>query len=661
MQQEGRTRVIIERVTPEVDGGRFPAKRSLGEMVSVEADIFCDGQDVLSARLLYRPSKEGEWADIPMTHFDNDRWRGEFRPTMLESYTFTIEAWVDRFLTWQRDLKKKVDAKLDVSVELLMGAEHVSQAAARAGSADARRLNAWAETLKTGGDTAAVRRMALGAPLRAAMSRCQERRFATALGRELQVTIDPERASFSAWYEMFPRSTSPDPKRPGTFKDCEARLPYLREMGFDVLYLPPIHPIGSTSRKGPNNTLTVKPSDPGSPWAIGAAEGGHKSVHPELGTLEDFRHLVQEAKQQGIDVALDIAFQCSPDHPYVHEHPQWFRHRPDGAIQYAENPPKKYEDIFPFDFESEDWRGLWEELKSVFLFWIEQGVHIFRVDNPHTKSLRFWEWAIGEINAQHADTIFLAEAFTRPKVMHYLAKLGYTHSYTYFTWKNTKVELTEYFTELAQQSLGDFFRPNVWTNTPDILHEYLQRGGKPAFVSRVVLASTLAPNWGMYGPPYELMEHTPREHGSEEYLNSEKYQVRHWNLSAPASLKGLIAQLNRIRKEHPALRNLRSLHFHEIDNDQLLCYSKTDENRSDVVLVVVNLDYKNTQSGWVNLTLERLGLAENVTYQAHDLLTGERFTWSGARNYVKLDPKILPAHVLHLAPLPPSTGVVATP
>jgi len=485
-------------------------------------------------------------------------------------------------------------------------------------------------------------------------------RFATTYPKELAVVVDREKARFSAWYETFPRSCAKktpvaeqhreasESGRCATFRECESRLPYIASMGFDVLYLPPIHPIGHAHRKGKNNRAYAGPDDPGSPWGIGSEEGGHKAIHPQLGTLEDFRRFVSKAREHGMEVALDISFQCSPDHPYVKEHPEWFRHRPDGTIQYAENPPKKYQDIYPFAFETEHWRELWEELKGIVLFWVEQGVHIFRVDNPHTKPMRFWEWLIGEVKEKYPDVIFLSEAFTRPKVMYNLAKLGFTQSYTYFAWRNTKWELTQYFTELTQTDLREYFRPNLWPNTPDILTEYLQTGGRPAFMARLVLAATLGASYGIYGPAFELWEHTPRERGSEEYLDSEKYEIKHWDLSRPDSLKDLIARVNRTRKENPALQSDWSLRFHPVDNDQLICYSKNSDDLSNIVLVVVNLNPFYTHSGWVQLPLEKLGVDPQVPYQMHDLLSDARYIWKGPRNYVELNPSIVPAHIFRL-------------
>jgi starch synthase (maltosyl-transferring) len=488
--------------------------------------------------------------------------------------------------------------------------------------------------------------MALDAARASVVARHADRSLAATM--TLELVADRKRAGFSSWYEMFPRSAGAEPGHHGTFRDVEARLPYLADMGFDVLYFPPIHPIGRINRKGTNNTLVARPEDVGSPWAIGAAEGGHKDILPQLGTHEDFRHLLAKAREFGIEIALDIAFQCAPDHPYVKAHPQWFKHRPDGSVQYAENPPKKYQDIYPFDFETEDWRALWEELKSIVDFWIAQGVKIFRVDNPHTKAFGFWEWVIEAIKRDQPDAIFLAEAFTRPKLMHRLAKLGFTQSYTYFTWRNTKQELTDYFTDLALGPGRQYYRPNVWPNTPDILHETLQSGLRPVFTARLVLAATLAANYGIYGPTYELLESAPREPGSEEYRDSEKYQLRHWTINRPDSLWSLIARMNRIRRENAALQSDGGLYFCQIDNDQLMAYLKIDARSGNVILTVVNLDPQQPQSGWVDLDIDALKLDADQPYQVHDLLSEQRYIWRGRHNYVMLDPQRAPAHVFRL-------------
>jgi starch synthase (maltosyl-transferring) len=647
--EERRKRVVIEAVTPEVDCGRFPIKRVRGEKVIVEADAFTDGHDMLCCVLSYRQSEAGSWTEVPMAPLSNDRWRGEFTVSNLGAYQYTVIAWVDRFMSWRRDLVKKVEAGQDVAIELLVGAELLQQASKRALGTAAEQLRMWSRALSTemqANDE--IIQLALDEELALQMTRFPDRALATTYGKILDVVVDRVRARFSAWYEMFPRSCAAEPGQHGTFKDCEARLPYIASMGFDVLYFPPIHPIGHTHRKGQNNAPTAGANDPGSPWGIGAAEGGHKTIHPQLGTLEDFRRLVAKAREQGIDVALDMAFQCSPDHPYVQDHPQWFRWRPDGTVQYAENPPKKYQDIYPLEFETEHWQELWAELKSVVLFWIEQGVHIFRIDNPHTKPFRFWEWLIREVKRVHPEAIFLAEAFTRPKVMYRLAKAGFTQSYTYFAWRNTKAELTQYFTELTQTEVREFFRPNPWPNTPDILTEYLQLGGRPAFMARLVLAATLGASYGIYGPAFELGEHLPREFGSEEYLNSEKYEIKHWDIDRPDSLRDFIGRVNRIRRENLALHSDWSLRFHPVDNEYLICYSKQTEDASNMILVVVNLDPHHTQSGWVELPEDILAESQAAPYQVHDLLSDGRYLWHGRRNFVELTPHVVPAHIFRI-------------
>lgn len=648
--ERGRERVIIEGVKPEIDGGHLPIKRTIGEEVVVEADILAEGHDVLSGVLLYRHEADEHWSEIPLEFLVNDRWRAEFVVARLGRYLYRLEAWVDRFQTWRRDLARKAEAGQDVAVDLLLGAGLVEEASRRASGADAKTLKDRGAALRADrpSDPSGRIRIALADDLALLMGRYPDRRFATRYGNELQVVVDRERAGFSTWYEMFPRSCAPEPGVHGTFKDCEERLPYVAEMGFDVLYLPPIHPIGRTHRKGKNNSPVAGPDDPGSPWAIGAEEGGHKAVHPQLGTLEDFRRLLAKARDYGIEIALDIAFQCSPDHPYVKEHPEWFRWRPDGTIQYAENPPKKYEDIYPFEFETEDWPQLWEELRSILLFWIDQGVRIFRVDNPHTKPFRFWAWVIGAIKRDHPDVIFLAEAFTRPKVMYELAKLGFTQSYSYFAWRNTKGELTQYFKELHQAEVREFFRPNLWPNTPDILTEYLQSGGRPAFMIRLVLAATLGANYGVYGPAFELCENRAREPGSEEYLDSEKYEIRQWDITRSDSLREFITRVNRIRRGNPALHRHGGLRFHSVDNEQLLCFSKGTEDQANVILVVVNLNPHYTHAGWVELDLDALGLARERTYQVHDLLSNARYLWHGPRNYLELNPRIVPANIFRV-------------
>jgi len=629
MVQRPPERVVIRGVTPEIECGRFPIKRVVGENVVVEADIFADGHDSIAAVIRHRHEEDERWSEVPLQFLWNDHWRGTFTVQKLGQHLYTISAWIDLFQTWYNDFRKRVAADQDVTVDLQIGAALLKNVAERASGADARKLQHLAKELNIADvdDRLAVLASAYA-----------DRTNATHY-KELRITVDPIRARFSTWYEMFPRSY-------GTFKDCEKVLPDIAAMGFDVLYFPPIHPIGEAFRKGKNNSRTAKPGEPGSPWAIGGKEGGHKSIHPQLGTLDDFRNLLRAAKRHEIDIALDIAYQCSPDHPYVREHPEWFKHRPDGTVQYAENPPKKYEDIYPFEFQSPHWRSLWEELKSLVEFWIGQGVSIFRVDNPHTKPFDFWEWMIRDLKKEHPELIFLSEAFTRPNVMYRLAKLGFTQSYTYFTWRNSKAEITEYLTELTQTEVREFFGPNLWPNTPDILHEYLQRGERPAFMARLALAATLGASYGIYGPAYELCERVPKERGSEEYLNSEKYEIKRRNLYDPASLRPFISRVNAIRKGNPALQANESLRFHKIDNDQIICYSKRTPDKANVIVTLVNLDPVWQQSGFVELPVEELGIDIRQPYRMHDLLTDATFTWHGSRNYVELRPREVPVHIL---------------
>jgi starch synthase (maltosyl-transferring) len=646
---DGRSRVIIENVTPEIDGGTFAAKRVCGEQVIVEADIFADGHEMISGMLLFRREAEKKWHETALKLVVNDRWRADFRVDEIGRYRYTLAAWIDRFQSWRRDLQKRAEVDEHSELDILTGALIIEPAARRASASDKKKLLEAIELLRDE-DTSLSTKLtaALSDDLLELVQRYPDRGGDTRYGKELAVVVDREKARFSAWYEMFPRSSAAEPGVHGTFKDCERLLSYVASMGFDTLYLPPIHPVGYTHRKGKNNSITAAADDPGSPWAIGSAEGGHKSIHPQLGTVEEFRSFVAKAESLDLEVALDLAYQCSPDHPYVREHPKWFRWRPDGTVQFAENPPKKYQDIYPLDFTTEEWRALWEELKSIVEFWREQGIRIFRVDNPHTKPLPFWQWLIDTVKQDHPEVIFLAEAFTRPKVMYRLGKLGFTQSYSYFTWRNTKAEITEYFQELMQTEVREYFRPNLWPNTPDILPEYLQFGGRAAFMLRLVLAATLSGNYGIYGPAFELLENRPREAGSEEYLDSEKYEIKHWNRESADSLKDFITRINKIRKDNPALKCDWSLCFNEIDNEQMVCYTKRTEDLGNIILVVVNLDPHHVQSGWVRIPLEPLQLAATDSYQAHDLLTGARFLWHGARNYVQLDPKNGPAHILRL-------------
>jgi starch synthase (maltosyl-transferring) len=672
----GRVRPVVEGIRPQVDGGRFAAKAAVGDAVDVEADAFADGHDLLACELRYRHEDDRRWEHTAMRPLGNDRWRATMDVSRAGRYRYCVRAFVDRFGTWRRDLAARLDAGDDVAVELLVGAGLLEAAAARAGGTERQALTDLADRLRSAPE---LGRPPAGAPGRVGSPTLGEEVFADGVaemaGRHrdpedaetsaiLTLVVDPPRARFSTWYELFPRSSSPDPSRPGTLADVQGRLGYVAELGFDVLYLPPIHPIGRTDRKGRNGGA-AGPGDPGSPWAIGSREGGHTAVDPGLGTIDDFDRLVAAAAERGIDVALDLAFQCSPDHPWVREHPDWFAHRPDGSVRYAENPPKKYQDIYPLDFSTASWRALWHELLGVVQFWINHGVRVFRVDNPHTKPFRFWEWLIGTVKAEDPEVVFLAEAFTRPRVMERLAKLGFTQSYTYFAWRTAKWEIEEYLTELTRTARKDYFRPNFWPNTPDILTETLQTGGATALRMRLVLAATLAANYGIYGPAFELGEHVPRAPGSEEYLDSEKYEIRHWDVGRPDSLAPFIGRVNAIRHHNRALQSDHSLRFHHVDNDQLLVYSKvsgvggpptegTDGAGANVMLMVVNLDPVHPQSGWLDLDLGALGVAPDGPFEVHDLLGGDRYSWEGPRNFVLLRPDVTPAHILRVGPSAPS-------
>ena len=640
----GRERVVIESVQPTIDCGRFAIKRIVGDEVIVEADAFADGHDLVACVLCVRRPGDQVWSESRMAALEHDRFRGTFVVTELGAYVYTVRAHIDQFGSFCRDLARRPLNDPDLKSTWASGASLIAEAASHADGVEAQALREVVEILRGDSAVTVKRGAVLDEALAQRVWRFSEHRYESACAQELKVIVDPEWARHSAWYEFFPRSLGGASH--GRLRDAGPMLEYIASMGFDVVYLPPISPIGQSSRKGPNNAPSGNHADVGSPWAIGNTQGGHKAVAVALGTLADFRAFRTQAEGYGLRVALDLAFQCAPDHPYVRDHPQWFRHRPDGTIQYAENPPKKYQDIYPLDFETDDWEALWQELRSVVIFWIDQGVNLFRIDNPHTKAFAFWEWLIADIKAQYPETLFLAEAFTRPLVMHRLAKLGFSYSYTYFTWRNTKRELTEYFTELTQGAGRDYFRPHVWPNTPDILPGYLHHAPRAAFVARLILAATLSANYGIYGPAFELMENVPNEAGSEEYRDSEKYQRRSWAIDRPDSLRDLIARINRIRQENPALHSDRSLQFHRVDNDNLICYSKATKDMRSVVVVIVNLDPYHRQSGWLEWPADRLGAMNGRPVQMHDLLSGAHYLWSGRRHYVELAPESMPAHIL---------------
>jgi starch synthase (maltosyl-transferring) len=719
---DGRRRIVIENVRPQVDCGRFPIRRVIGETVTVQADVFADGHEETAAALLVRAPSQDSWREVPMTPLQNDRWEGSFTVEELGAHVYTVEGWLEPFVTWQRDLRKRLEAGQEVTVELIIGAELLKGAIAEAtnggaakpgttggGTADGgastpgvaeagteesgapetyvsegdlHRLEALARSLENPVEPGAAPPDALSPDIAAIVRRCGAigpgnrspvsgpgaagprvgdhapaagrwnlstggRSLAYRYEKELEVRVERPRALFGAWYELFPRSTSGVPGRHGTLADAARLLPDIADLGFQVIYLPPIHPIGRTNRKGRNNATVAEAGDPGSPWAIGATEGGHKAVHPELGTLADFDEFRKACSDHGLELAVDIAFQCSPDHPYVKEHPEWFRWRPDGSVQYAENPPKKYEDILPINFETDNWQELWEELGSVFAFWIDRGVRIFRVDNPHTKPFAFWEWVIAEIKRDHPEVIFLAEAFTRPKIMYRLAKLGFTQSYTYFTWRHSKRELMGYLNELTAGEAREYCIPSFWPNTPDILPEHLQFGGRAAFVARLVLAATLSSSYGIYGPAFELCvaRGLPNR---EEYADSEKYELKAWEREREGNVRDAVRRINGIRRDNPALHTPWNLRFLEIDNENLLAYLKTTEDLSNTLVVVVNLDPYQSQGGRLYLPLEELGISERRPFLADELLQGSRQIWHGPSRFVTVDPAASPACVFRL-------------
>jgi starch synthase (maltosyl-transferring) len=642
-----RNRVIIENIQPQLDGGRFFIKRIVGEKVVVSADIFGDGHDAVRASLLYKASSHKKWQEVPLEPQMNDRWQAHFVPEREGFYEFKVEGWIDQLTNWYNGFLKKHAAGQHMRVELQIGADLLRKTAGNYTKAIAAPLLKMADLLEDEKGYQEAVKTVLSEDFGQVVQDHPCKQFVTTSDQKLRVRVGRPKELFSTWYELFPRSASEQPGRHGTFKDVIKLLPRIEEMGFDVLYMPPIHPIGELNRKGKNNAVKAEEGDPGSPWAIGSSLGGHKAIHPELGTLKDFQKLVKTARDKhGIDIAMDIAFQCAPDHPYIKEHPEWFVWRPDGTIAYAENPPKKYQDIVPLNFESDDWENLWEELKSIFLYWVDQGVTIFRVDNPHTKAFPFWEWVIAEVQAKHPEVIFLSEAFTRPKVMAQLAKAGFTQGYTYFTWRTNKAEMQEYLTELSRSEWREFFRPNFWPNTPDILAYELMGAGSNAFALRVALAATLSSNYGLYGPAYEFMHNRGNTTGKEEYLDSEKYEIKHYDWNHRNRLTDLITQLNRIRKENPALQDTYNIHFTRTDNDQLMSYIKLTEDQENIIWCVANFDPVHTQAGFVEVPKELLHVeGRMVNLRVTDLLTNETYHWFNEWNYVELNPSKASLHI----------------
>jgi starch synthase (maltosyl-transferring) len=635
--------VVIEQVKPELDGGRYPIKRIVGETLEVTADIFKEGHDTIAGILRYKVHGDKHWQEVPMHHVDNDRWTGSFVLSENTRYLYSIGAYVRSFDTWQAELTKKHGVVPDLSSELLEGKAQLKDAMSQAKGPDTTMLKEWLGKWDAASSQEARIAIALDAELATLVAQHEQRAAWSTYPQELAVVADRERARYGAWYEIFPRSEGTIEGQGGTFNDCEARLPAIREMGFDVLYLTPIHPIGETNRKGHNNSLTAQPGEPGSPWAIGSHHGGHDAVEPALGTLEDFDRFSKTVHQHGMEIALDFAINATPDHPYVKQHPEWFKRRPDGTIKYAENPPKKYEDIYALDFYSEAWPEIWQEMKRVFLFWIQHDVKIFRVDNPHTKPVIFWEWLIAEIQRDHPDAVFLAEAFTKPKMMRVLAKAGFTQSYTYFTWRNSKMEMTEYLTELTQSEMKEYFRPNFFANTPDILPPILQQAGRPAFKFRLFLAATLSTTYGIYNS-YELCENRAIP-GTEEYQDSEKYEIRHWDWNRPGNIRDYITRINQIRRDNPALQSFTNLKFYESNNEHILFYGKMTPDKTNILLFAVNMDPYAVQEARFIIPLEEFGIPETATYHLHELIQDYRHDVVGPEYIIRFDPNQEPAAI----------------
>jgi len=642
-----RNRIMIEKVLPQIDGGLFPIKRVMGENVVVQANIFADGHDEITAILVYRTVKQDKWQEVYMQPLGNDRWMGAFVISEEVDYYYSIHCAIDKFSTWRKDLDKKIIAQQDIAVDLAIGIQIIEQAKKRIKRKSAAKITALLEKLNASKDISVISKIMTDDSLLMLMQQDIIIDDLIIYEKELRVSVERKLALFSSWYEFFPRSWGRKPGKHGSFKDCEKLIPEIARMGFDIIYLPPIHPIGITNKKGANNAAECDADAPGCPWAIGSELGGHKSINPQLGNLKSFKNFINKAKEYNLEIALDLAYQCSPDHPYVTDHPNWFKWRPDGKIQYAENPPKKYEDVLPINFDIDDAQNLWQELKSIIVFWIEQGVRIFRVDNPHTKPFIFWDWIIAEIKRDYPEIIFLAEAFTRPNIMYRLAKGGFSQSYTYFTWRNSKREFIEYMQELTQTEVAEYFRPNFWPNTPDILPEHLQTGGRSAFIMRAVLAATLSSNYGIYGPAFELCV-SESVHKKEEYLNSEKYEIKKWDWNKSNNIKEVLTRLNQIRRENPALQATRNIKFCSIDNDVLLAYYKTTSDYSNIILVIVNLDLHYTQSGFLQVPINEFGIDHEQEYLAHDLLTGDKYVWQGYTSYIELDPRRSSAHIINI-------------
>ncbi len=641
----GKKRVVINNISPRTGCENYPVKAVVDERILITADIFCDGHDQISASVLLKHEADKSWKEYPMIEEANNRWSFQFIAEKTGSYQFRIIGWVNHFESWRQGRLKSMDFNDPTAIK--SGVLLLETMAAKAKGKVANLLQDTIHSLHENNDPDFINILIDQPELLAAIRSIKPKDIITEYQDTIEIIVSRKKAGFSAWYELFPRSAGAVEGQHGTFNDLISLLPIIADMGFDTIYLPPIHPIGNTNRKGRNNSLEANPSDPGSPWAIGNELGGHKSIHPELGSLKDFKNLIKNAAKMGIEIAMDIALQCSPDHPYIKEKPEWFQFKPDGTIQYAENPPKKYEDIVPFHFECGDWQQLWEELKSIFLYWIAQGVHIFRVDNPHTKPFPFWEWLIKEIHAAHPEVILLSEAFTQPAKMDRLAMIGFSQSYTYFTWRHTKYELESYVKELIQSPKRHFFRPNFWPNTPDILTQPLAEGGENAAIIRLILAATLSSNYGIYGPCFEL-NHGAQAAGKEEYVDNEKYEIRSWDWNRETRTKRIIKLVNQIRKAHPALQTTWNTQFLETSNEQIIGFLKSDAERDDYLLLFINLDPHHTQSAHVHVPLTQLKIRSDSRFQVTDLLSGDHYQWTEGWNYVQLNPQEMPAHILQI-------------
>ncbi|MAO07137.1 MAG: alpha-1,4-glucan--maltose-1-phosphate maltosyltransferase [Alteromonas sp.] len=641
-----QSRVIIEGVTPQIEGGKHPIHCVEDQIISVEANVLSDGHDVIAASLRYKHEKARQWKEVRMKALHNDRWTASFTVEKQGFYQYKIEGWVDYALNWQHGIERKIDDGQKVTSELLEGVDYLKKIAGKATVEEKKYLKDLQATFQDDSNYEVAIKEATSKKLHELFQKYPEK-FLVNVSPEYKAYCDRKKARFSTWYEFFPRSASPKEGVHGTFKDCEALLPRVAKMGFDTLYFPPIHPIGEVNRKGKNNTTTALEGDVGSCWGIGSKEGGHQAIHPKLGSVSDFKSLVKKAKELDIEIAMDFALQAAPDHPWVKEHPEWFKWRPDGTVQYAENPPKKYQDILPIYFESKDWKNLWQEMLNTALYWIEEcGIQVFRVDNPHTKPFYFWGWLISEVKKKHPNVLFLSEAFTKPKVMQQLAKQGFTQSYTYFTWRNSKHEIMEYLNELTQTDQQYYFRPNFWPNTPDINPWALQGNQESVYLQKYFLAATLSSNTGIYGPVFEYMQGAALP-GKEEYLDSEKFQIRHWDWTIENKLTTLISKINHIRKEHQALQQTNNIQFLSVENDQLLAYYKFDQSKESEVICIVNLDPYYPQKGFVQLPLQELGVHEGHQVKVHDLITQSSYIWDKEWNYVELHP-VLPFHLFKI-------------